>query len=105
MSAPVLRRAGSGKILQFLAYYLEKVVLAHYPKYMELLKEEGLGFFIRGLCNFTQRWNDMRCTLVAPLTPRHPNLLFSPNCPHIPGSEHQSLTGKVLTVSRMHLAQ
>lgn len=56
MSAAVLRRAGSGKILKFLAYCLEKVVLAYNPKYMELLKKEGLGLFTGGLCNITQRW-------------------------------------------------
>lgn len=56
VSAAVLRRAGSGKILKFLAYCLEKVVLAHNPKYTELLKKEGLGLFTGGLCNITQRW-------------------------------------------------
>lgn len=53
MSAAVLRKAGSGKILKFLAYCLEKVVRAHHPKYMELLKKEGLSLFIDRFCNFT----------------------------------------------------
>lgn len=79
MSAAVLRRANSGKILKILACYLEKVVLAHHPKYMELLKKEGLGFFVGGLCNFTQRWDDVRCTLVAPLTLQTPRSALQSN--------------------------
>lgn len=79
MSAAVLRRADSGKILKILACYLEKVVLAHHPKYIELLKKEGLGFFIGGLCNFTQRWDDVRCTLVAPLTLQTPRSALQSN--------------------------
>lgn len=54
--------------------------MAHHPKYIELLKKEGLGFFIGGLCNFTQRWDDdVRCTLVASLTLQTPRSALQSN--------------------------
>lgn len=105
VSAAVLRRADSGKILKSLACYLEKVVLAHHPSTWSYWRKKAwvssLVVYVtshRGGMMWGAPW-------WLHSHSRHPDLLFSPMCPHIPGSEHQSLTGKVLTVSRMHLAQ